>query len=896
MNIEICIPNSSTSKDRGDLLEILSKEMLEVQNYQVEREIRKIGSELDLLCKHKVSNKKIYVECKAYRDKKIDAPILRQLLGTVFIENYTEGWLITTSELSKDAKGIVEELSNRKDNANLVIYTPQKVIESLQTSNIISSIPINHLIDYVPNENIGEWILIITPFGRFWAVNILKSGIPTNVVCYYANSGKLVEDQELLNNIALTDSSLSGLDFSKIIKDGKDKNLLNIPEMSIEVVEVQRGEDWNDYRPARPQDFVGRTKDINIIFDFFKKIRDKEVSTRIFAITGNSGLGKSSFIIKLSEKAKNQHNRQKVFLYAIDVRAAKSPEYIFSSLLKTLQEAQNKGFGDKNISIKLTNVNHPLDSESVTSYLKSVEDKNQLIVLVFDQFEELFSKPELYEIFNNAVNLSLNTASIKTNLCIGFAWKTDSTTHVEHPAYSFWHKLSDYRIVRKLAPFSDRESHTVINKFEEVIQQKLHSDLRHNLIVGSQGYPWLLKKLCIHLYEKIENGVYQEELLENKLDISSLFSNDLSELTAQEIRALKFIAQRAPIDLVDTFDTCGEEIVSSLLNRRLIVKSGIRLNIYWDIFREFILTGNVPIIALRYLPSSDFNAIWNIAKHLDNSPKTIDNLVEITSLSEGTIQNIGTDLIMFGIANRENSKYTLSSDVNNGNNTQEKILNLIREKFKKHIITLSLKDLPSGTNITLSIVIDIMKSIYSESTYVDNTWRVYAVKISNWLELTGFLQPTSETYTWIYKDNGTIKEPKGKRVFINFFTPRLSPALLIETYKNLKGKNINQIPKTTKNTKAIECFRKFKLIDDSKIIEVDSIEEYLTNNALKERSIQETLEIYKEHKERKLLTRQLGLLLKEKNNAQWSEVTTQDVGKKLSSWYKWLKQKNIHIE
>ncbi len=36
-------------------------------------------------------------------------------------------------------------------------------------------------------------------------------------------------------------------------------------DSQIEVVEVQRGEDWNDYRPARPQDFVGRTKDIQEI-------------------------------------------------------------------------------------------------------------------------------------------------------------------------------------------------------------------------------------------------------------------------------------------------------------------------------------------------------------------------------------------------------------------------------------------------------------------------------------------------------------------------------------------------------------------------------------------------------------------------------------------------------
>jgi DNA (cytosine-5)-methyltransferase 1 len=250
MNIEICVPPSSTPKDRGDLLEVLSKEMLEIQNYHVEEEVRKDGSELDLLCTHNISKKRIYVECKAFRDKKIDGPIIRQLIGTVAIGKYYEGWLISTSDFTKDAKGLVDQLE--KDESQILFYTPSRVLDSLIKSKTISALPQLHLENFIDVEQIGEWILLVTPFGTFWAVTVLKGGIPSNVICYYARTGKLVEEQELLDNIALTDSSLSKLDFSKIIS-------------TIEVVEVQRGDDWNDYRPARPQDFVGRTKDINAI-------------------------------------------------------------------------------------------------------------------------------------------------------------------------------------------------------------------------------------------------------------------------------------------------------------------------------------------------------------------------------------------------------------------------------------------------------------------------------------------------------------------------------------------------------------------------------------------------------------------------------------------------------
>lgn len=217
MNIEICTPNSATPKDKGDLLEKLSKNMLEAQNYFVQEEVRRIGSELDLLCEHKVSKKKIYVECKAYRDKKIDAPIIRQLLGTIVFEDYAEGWLIATSEFSKDAKGLCEELPNRPNGDRLVVYSALDIIQSLQASRIITSIPIDHLESHIDPNRIGEWFLLITTFGNFWASTILSAGIPTNVICYYAKDGVLVEDQELLDNIASTDNSLAKLDFSKII-------------------------------------------------------------------------------------------------------------------------------------------------------------------------------------------------------------------------------------------------------------------------------------------------------------------------------------------------------------------------------------------------------------------------------------------------------------------------------------------------------------------------------------------------------------------------------------------------------------------------------------------------------------------------------------------------------
>ena len=68
MFIEVIKLQDTPNADKGNLLEELAEEFLKTQGYEVSRQVRVIASELDLLCKHKVSGKEVYVECKAHKD------------------------------------------------------------------------------------------------------------------------------------------------------------------------------------------------------------------------------------------------------------------------------------------------------------------------------------------------------------------------------------------------------------------------------------------------------------------------------------------------------------------------------------------------------------------------------------------------------------------------------------------------------------------------------------------------------------------------------------------------------------------------------------------------------------------------------------------------------------
>jgi hypothetical protein len=109
------------------------------------------------------------------------------------------------------------------------------------------------------------------------------------------------------------------------------------------VVQVQSGDDWADYRPARPEHFVGRREAQNRLLTLLNTIRSRETRTRVFAITGDSGMGKSSLIAKLRDRCANVRNRRKFFIFAVDVRAATDPNYVHASLLAGLSTAAKAG-------------------------------------------------------------------------------------------------------------------------------------------------------------------------------------------------------------------------------------------------------------------------------------------------------------------------------------------------------------------------------------------------------------------------------------------------------------------------------------------------------------------------------------------------------------------------
>ena len=124
----------------------------------------------------------------------------------------------------------------------------------------------------------------------------------------------------------------------------------------------------------------------------------------------------------------------------------------------------------------------------------------------------------------------------------------------------------------------------------EELYTRIRKDLRYLIHEFSQGYPWLLIKLCAHVKSRRELGITQLELVNSGLNVIELFQEDLQDLTMQQEENLRKIARLVPISISELVEICSPKEIQSLVNRRLLVRIGSKYDIYWDIISLLLMS------------------------------------------------------------------------------------------------------------------------------------------------------------------------------------------------------------------------------------------------------------------------------------------------------------------
>lgn len=898
MHIEVIAPQTAPAKAKGDLFESLASDFLKTQGYAVESQVRTTATELDLLCKHNVSGALVYVECKAERDPLSAVPI-RTLLGTVSLNEYSAGWLVSAGPLGRDAKGLKLEweLKPPEQRRQLLIYDPNRVIDALVHARIVVDPKTLH-----PTPSSGplaDWVLLVASVGRFWLAPILQAGVPRLAALFDATSGRRITETDLWTSVAATDCSLRALSLDTSTSTSPLEHFASPPDASPPVVQVIHADTWADYRPSRPTDFIGREEAQEQLLSFLTEVRQDLTRTRVFAITGDTGIGKSSLVAKLRARLENTRNRTNFSVLAVDMRAAHGPEYVLRSLLECLRSAADAGYGrPTKPAFEVTNAVDPLASPSISQYLTTVSERRQVICLVLDQFEELYSKPDLFTIFEQAQRLLLSCAAAASAFVIGFVFRSDSLVQQNHPAYYMWNRLADYRYELRLRQFSAKEISSALTNFEKELHQRLRPDLRRKLAENCAGLPWLLKKLCIHVLEQIRDGRSQRDL-DNTMDVESLFARDLGACSTVETQCLRLVARQSPADWSEVVEMFGVEVVRPLQERRLIIRNGDRLNLYWDVFREYVLTKQVPSIPFTYLWSSpSIGAFLTVAARLSrDASTTADDLSSATGLSVKTVGNVLHDLLMFGVGSGTPASFRLEDEMPSG--MEVTVLERLRIVLRRHAFTRWLAKWPDGSVLGIADLITGLREIKSTAKHSDDTWRMYAERLGPWFVAAGLIEATPKG--WSVRDVGGVRVPsrKGNRFRVGMFLGDAPPARVALALQWLV-----QSPKQSNDGVCRQGFRnamrvlerlELTMRDDLGRYEaihqprqLEEAERYVFEAACRD----ETLVTVREWLNRfpTASGREVGSFLAEREGQNWTAASKQRIGNALWMWAAWISQ------
>jgi len=893
--IEVATKESDSTTLKGSLLEELTAEVLGVQQYTIMNTVRVTGAEIDVLARHKINNSTILAECKAWENP-ISADVITKLLGNVLLRKADAGWLITTGPLSKDAKGILDEWENDNiDNRHMLsFYTSDRIIELLLDTRIIKPctfIECRLEDGYEQGENV---LLLVTDMGRFWIVPIVaqNTGLATSVIAFDAITGKLIKDRRIIEELKNRKNKYSGYEWQTNGQQNKEATLELIEEYN-SVVPIITGDSWNDYRPARPEDFVGRKKIINDILGFFDDVIENRTVTRLFAIKAPSGMGKSSLLSKLTSVANSAKRKKKYFIYSVDVRTALSQRYAEFALRACLVNAQKEGFlRSEHSNFEMTSADQIFQETHFIEALNVLKRENKCIVLIFDQFEELFSKKELWGLFYSIRNLSNIVDAEKQNFVLGFAWKTDSFVPLDHPAYSMWTDLKDRRKEFVINPFSVSEIRSAINIFGKQLGAPINPVLRNYLINQCQGYPWLLKKLCIHVFELIKKGGSQENVIGRKLEIKELFDRDIAELTGEEHGCLKDIARDTPADYSRILELYGNNVLQLLINKRIVIHRGSKLTLYWDIFRDYIINGTTPIITMDYIPQYMFSTISKVIMVLLENGNVLSSkeLGSKVGLTNSTIDNVMIDMVMFGLAKRENEKIYLTAE------NLDKSVELLWDFFKRHIMyIISQKQLKS--KFTYEEFRELFTKCYSAKLLNDKTKNIYSAKIFNWFIRLNIMEEKKGEYFWRIPEISNMKFENERRrsrygaTTTGLFWGQTSPDKVMEVWDKIKnGENSFSSLKNKGYRNAIEILTTtlgVKRIDDRLVVlkELNEILETINQS--------DTISFVKQliNENEKIKSLEVGERLNNKFHRTWTRSSKMRYGSALLSWSKFLNEK-----
>lgn len=702
---------------RGRLLENLAAMLLEKFGYEqpTSENLRTTsrGIELDVRATHSLNGSRVIVECKAYSSN-VSASELSTFYGKLAAERLDDpglyGWLVALPGLTSPGVEKAEHIRQGDDSFRLTT-----------ASDFPSLLSERGLISWPPREAdrmLADPAIVVTEHGIFTAAKELDTATRLPVAVFVWSSSTQVPDPVLDLVRAADYSAEISLVASGHTMDVSTESAAD-PPVVVEV--IGSASDFEYQLPASPKYFVGRRATVKE----FRGLLDAGIGNgRIVVVNAKSGWGKSSLALRIKQLVDSAGGYGTVF----DSRTAVTQTFIWATIREAALEAESRGI----LALPQNAAFSSLQTAIGTLRDSTWRSPRRPLLVFYDQFETVFRDADLTRAFRDLAFLSTDSP---IPLILGFAWKTDLVGWTENHPYQYRDDIRQRSTILSVEPFGPTEINTLLSRLERELGVKLERDLRRRLREFSQGLPWLFKKLASHLMHEMNNGVSQDELVAEALNARSLFESDLAGLDPHENEALRTIARMAPIPISEAVEFVQAPIVQSLLDRRLLVHVGERIDTYWDIFRDFLTTGRVPIqetYILRQTPRSVGKLLAYLVKV--GEELTPAEAAEGLNMSEGTIFNLARDLRELGVLVARPGVIRLDDSLTRENDVEGAIRDRIATALRRHraysIVTDAL-DSRSGP-LSVDDFAVLLPTAYPAVEAANATWLTYARAFTQW--------------------------------------------------------------------------------------------------------------------------------------------------------------------
>jgi hypothetical protein len=890
---------------RGKLFVEMMTQVLYQDGYRVDRILQSDPDqmEIDVQGKHGETGFPFYAACR-FSETPMPERDLQAFFGRYMIKWHTDrryhGLFIVLPGLDEAARKFYRE--HIKNNAHITafLYDEDDALKAM--SRLPGHVSPDQIAGRIPPDigKPGEGILLYTDKGMFWAYPIISHQEKTpDKIALFDGKGELISDRSIIGYLTKLNPAIGN--FSNI-STGKTGPLQpGLFQDADPIVEVNGSLSCFEYQfPASPRYFVGRKSLFSDLDLFSDQVIHNQTTHRGIVFEGPTGWGKSSMVLaSVAHLQKMGH-----VAVAVDCRTASSATFIprvieyalgtFEDLDGQIVETDQK----KKISGFDSAVRMILD---VGQFLES---QNKLLFIFFDPFEKILFLPD---VLNQIKTLFMKIVEKQAPVILSFTWDKDLVLSSHAFSNKQLDAVADECRKMILTTFSKAEMGMLLKMLGKELDETLTKDLQSFLEKFSQGYPWLLKTLCFHVMVARQSGISQPKIPGILMDIEELFHQELQYLSDKEQTTLHQIAKSIPGRPSASLETFNSQAIQKLRHQGLIHRIGNTVDISWDIFRDYLNTGDLPFYNQFLLHTAVEQVVQGLKiLHAANGILAVFEFENQINLSEPAFYGLAKDLDLLKLVKFSQGTVSLEFDMSDASQKTEALLrHHLRNRLPKNrVVSEILKALKDNHKLKMVEISSRLESLFPFIKMTGPAWLKHAHILGEWLDTADLALLNKKDKTIAHFDPATdirvrnlflpkrrgSKTPRIQYASVENVAVRLVHALKEDGWVDWTGLHKNTIFKVLATLEDLGfILRKAPLIRilprAKAFVENPNKRPFLfAESALQLASFSVFIDILKSKQIKGGTLLELGRELQEKLEEDWKESTSETIAKIMLDW------------